>query len=93
MPNSPTQFVLAVIFPGTNTSDIVSAAVKHHVHIVDKETFDVSKDYAAESKKYEPYINGSRIMLLFIFTGGYSILADSETNLQSAIGRIRELAN
>jgi hypothetical protein len=93
MPNSPTQFVLAIVFPGTATSDIVSAAVRHHVHIVDKETFDAKKDYAAESRKYTPYINGSRIMLLFIFPDGNSVLADSDKNLQSAVGRIREMSN
>lgn len=93
MPNSPTQFALAIVFPGTDMADIVSAAVQHHVHIVDKQNFDAGKDYVAESKRYEPYVNGSRILLLFVFPEGHSILANSEAQLHSAIGRIREMSN
>jgi hypothetical protein len=91
--SSPSQFALAIVFPGTGNMDVVTAAVRHHVHVVDKEVFDAKKDYAAESKRYEPYINGSRILLLFIFQEGTSILADTENNLDIAIRHIQEISN
>ena len=93
MPNSPSQFALAIVFPGADMAAVVRAAVRHHVHVVDKETHDARKDYAAESKKYTPYINGSRILLLFVFPGGHSVLADSDASLDVALRRIREMSN
>ena len=90
---SPTQFALAIVFPGSDTADVVAAAVRHHVHIVDKEAYDPRKDYVAVSKKYEPYINGSRILLMFVFSEGQSVLADDDRNLDMAVGRIREMSN
>jgi hypothetical protein len=93
MNTSPTQFALAIVFPGTDNTDVVAAAVRHHVHVVDKEYFDAAKDYAAIAASYEPYINGSRIMLLFVFPQGNTVLADTEASLQQAIRRIQEIGN
>lgn len=93
MHSSPTQFALAIVFPGSGTADVVAAAVRHYVHIVDRAPYDPAKDYAALSKKYEPYVNGSRILLLFVFAEGYSVLADDDRNLDMAIGKIREMSN
>lgn len=93
MNTSPTQFALAIVFPDTDNGDVVSAAIRHHVHIVDKEDFTPEKDYAAQAASYEPYINGSRIMLLFVFPEGNTVLADTETNLQRALLRIWEMSN
>lgn len=93
MNTTTTQFALAIVFPGTDNADVVSSAVRHHVHVVDKEHFDVDKDYAAQAASYEPYINSSRIMLLFVFPEGNTVLADNESNLQRALLRIREMSN
>jgi hypothetical protein len=87
------QFAVAIVFPGAGVPDIVEAAAKNHVHIIDKEDYDAQKDYEAFSKSYEPYINGSRILLLFIFPEGRSILASDPTRLSAAIEEIKGFNN
>jgi hypothetical protein len=93
MPHSSSQFALAIVFPGADMSDVVRAAVRHHVHVVDREIFSAGKDYVIESKKQASYINGSRIMLLFVFPDENSVLADSDANLDVALSRILEMSN
>ncbi|WP_276135025.1 hypothetical protein [Polluticoccus soli] len=93
MNNTPTQFALAIVFPGADNGDVVKAAIRHYVHVIDKEDFIADKDYAAQAASYQPYTNGSRIMLLFIFSEGNTVLADNETNLQRALLWIREMSN
>jgi hypothetical protein len=83
------EFAVAIVFPGVGAADIVAAAIKHEVHVIDKEEYAPQKDYAAYHATYEPYVNGSRIMLLFVFTGGFSVLADNPQNLEKAMERIR----
>jgi hypothetical protein len=88
---TPTQFAVVIVFPGTQLSGVISAALAHNVHIIDKEAYKPGKDYAAMSRSYEPYINGSRILLLFVFSEGLAILANNEANLNMAVVRIREI--
>lgn len=88
---TPMQFAVVIVFPGTQLSEVISAAITHNVHIIDKESYKPGKDYAAMSRAYEPYINGSRILLLFVFPEGLAILANNETNLNMAVVRIREI--
>jgi hypothetical protein len=79
------QFAIAIMFPGAGIPDIVDAASRHNVHIIDKESYDAQKDYIALGQSYEPYINGSRILLLFVFPEGRSILATDPQKLAEAV--------
>lgn len=88
---TPTQFAVVIVFPGAQLSEVISAALTHNVHIIDKEAYRPGKDYAAMSRSYEPYINGSKILLLFVFPEGLAILANDETKLNVAVERIREI--
>lgn len=88
---TPTQFAIAIVFPGVGIKEVVSAAIKSQVHIVDREFYNPAKDYGAFSASYEPYLNGSRIMLLFVFPEGAFILASSDELLTKAFAKIEEL--
>ena len=87
------QFAIAVVFPGAEVADIVKAATYNGVHIIDKEEYDNGRDYAAYSAAYEPYIEGSRILLLFVYPEGQSILAGDDAQLQRAIEKSSEYKN
>lgn len=89
---TPSQFALAVVFPGADVADVVRAAMHHRVHIVDKEPYKDGKNYASFNLTYEPYING-RIFLLFVFPEGYSVLADDSHSLGNALSKIQEYSN
>ncbi len=82
------KFAIAIVFPEADIKDIVQAALKNNVHIIDKEVYDASKDYVAYSASYQPYINGSKIHLLFIFGEGDFILADTDGTLAEATTKI-----
>lgn len=90
---TPSQFALAVVFPGADISDVVRAAMQHNVHIVDKEPFRETRDYASFDLAYHPYINGGRILLLFVFPEGYSVLADDSRALTKALTKVQEYCN
>ena len=85
------QFAVAIVFPNASVKDIVSAALKSDVHIIDKENYNPEKDYLAYSASYEPYVSGSKILLLFIFAEGQYILTDTEDHLMEAAAKISEL--
>ncbi len=85
------QFAVAIVFPEAGVKDIVSSAMKSNVHIIDKENYDPDKDYIAYSASYEPYVNGSKILLLFIFPQEEYILADTEDHLMEAATKISQL--
>jgi len=85
------QFAVAIVFPNASVKDIVSAAMKNNVHIIDKENYDPEKDYIAYSASYQPYVQGSKILLLFIFPEEESILTNTEQNLMEAAAKISEL--
>lgn len=80
------RFAVAVLMPQASTSDIVSAAIRNQVHIIDKENFDPLKDYRFSKRE-----NEVDIFPLFIF-GKQTILADTEESYNRAISVIRELS-
>lgn len=85
------QFAVAIVFPEAGVKDIVSAATKCNVHIIDKEDYDPDKDYIAYSASYEPYVLDNKILLLFIFPHEEYILTDTEDHLMEAAMKISEL--
>ncbi len=87
------EFAIAIVFPGAGVAEIVKGATYNGVHIIDKEDYDPQKDYAAYHAAYEPYIEGKRILLLFVFPDGQSMLATDEMQLTSAVEKSRQYSN
>ena len=86
---SELNFAIAIVFPGAGVANIVKAATLHGVHIIDKEEYDAGKDYTSFFSSYEPYMNGSRLLLLFIYSDGNSILAEDTVQLEGALEKSR----
>lgn len=86
------HFAVAVVFPGAGSADIVNAAIKNEVHIIDKEDYKAGKDYNAFSANYHPYLNDKHIDLLFVFREGFSIYANTEDKMKMALERIAVIA-
>jgi hypothetical protein len=86
---TPKQFALAILSPGANAEDVVSAANRNKVSIIDKQPYDPSKNYATLNNDQW----NSTIKLLFVFNDGYSILADTEQKLRHAMQKIYALVN
>lgn len=84
------HFAIAIVLPGAEVADIVKAATFNGVHIIDKETYDAEKDYASFISAYEPYTNGSRILLLFVFPGAQSMLVADDAQLLQALEKCRD---
>jgi hypothetical protein len=84
------HFAIAIILPSAEVGDIVKATTYNGVHIIDKETYDTGKDYALFMSGYEPYTNGSRIKLLFVFPDGQSILATDDVQIAQAVEKCRD---
>lgn len=90
---NPSQFALAVVFPGADVADVVRAAMQRNVHIVDKEPYKEHKNYASFDLTYQPYLDGGRILLLFVFPGGYSVLAKDQQTLNNALNTVQQYSN
>jgi len=87
---SDLEFAIAIVFPGAGVAEIVKGATYNGVHIIDKEDYNPGKDYTAYRTLYEPYIDGKRILLLFVFPDGQSILASTDAELARAIEKTKE---
>ncbi|HTM65993.1 MAG TPA: hypothetical protein VL093_06725 [Flavipsychrobacter sp.] len=83
------NFAICILFPGTNAADIVKAAMKHNVLILDQERFDPAKDYNNYYRRKEPE-KGIRILPLFLFPSK-SVLATNSSSLQEALDQIKAL--
>lgn len=84
-------FAICILFPGTTVTDIVNAATKHHVVILNKEAFDPAKDY---NDLYHLKDQERRITIfpLFIFPSK-AILASNPSSFQEALDHSKELGN
>jgi hypothetical protein len=85
------QYALCVKFTDVNSAQIVEAARKNKVALLDIENYNSKKDY---TKIFEEYIldipQGSKIFLMFLFPSGESILTDKE-NLEPAFKKFNNL--
>ena len=86
------QFAIAIVFPGATPTDIVKAALRYEVHILNQENYEATTDYTVYDTKYGSFMNGSRLYLLFIFPGN-SILANDDRKLQEAMLELKKLSN
>ena len=85
----PHQFAIAVTLPGATSKDIVTAAIKYKVHIIDKEEYDANKDYSVLPDMYK-HIDENPIRILFVLgTGKYLITEDAEEikNIQTELDK------
>jgi len=82
------RFAACITMPGTTASDVVNAAVKHSVHILDKQPYDPDRDYDYYSELYGEA--GISISHLFIFPGG-SILSEDELSFRDALERLKTM--
>jgi len=82
------RFATCITLPGITASDIVNAALKNSVHILDKQIFDPSNDYTYYSNLYGEA--DVKISHLFVFPGG-SILSENEDAFRAAILQLKQL--
>lgn len=82
------RFAFCIVFPDTSSLDVVNAAMRHNVHIIDKEKFDPKKDYTSYKHGYT-LENGAEINPLFVFPAD-SILADNEHSFRKALQRLKD---
>ncbi len=80
------NFAKCIVFPGVTASDIVAAAIRYNVHILDKETFDPKKDYRLFEDE-EVMIEGVTIVQLFLFPHD-AILVNNRNELQHVLETI-----
>lgn len=88
---TPKQFALAILSPGAGAADIVSAATKNRVSIIDREPYNPQKNYAALTADGD--YRSNNIKLLFVFNDGHSVLADTEQKIKHAMQKIYSLRN
>ena len=81
------RFAVCIVFPGTTSADVDSAAIKHNVHILDQQRFDPFKDYGS-LQKYT-LDNGATILPLFLFSDG-ALSGEDEPSFRKALERIRQ---
>lgn len=82
------KFALAIVLPGAGAADIVHAAIKNEVHIIDKEEYLHGKDYLSMGDEYREVLDGDAISLLFVLPGNNSLLGHSVESLESALKQI-----
>lgn len=82
---------IAILFPGVRASDLVNGAQQHDVHILLKEQYDPQKNYARYQKNLSPIVTGTGIGLMFIFSDGTSMLANSRKEINKVMKRVVEV--
>jgi saccharopine dehydrogenase-like NADP-dependent oxidoreductase len=88
----PQQFAIAIVLPDTTSLDIVTAAIKFKVHIIDKENYDERKDYTLVTDMY-PLPDGNKIRLLFVIGKGEFVLAETAAEVSEARAQINLKTN
>ena len=84
------RFAVCILLPGTSDLDAVHAATFHHVHILDKQSFNPDKDYSCYRELRTPP-NCPEIFPLFIFPGESELIEDSDT-LNAAVEKSKKLS-
>lgn len=82
---------IAILFPGVRSSDLVNGAKQHDVHILLKEQYDPQKNYARYQKNLSPIVTGTGISLMFVFSDGSSMLANSRKDVNKVMKRVVEV--
>ena len=68
------QFAICITFPGTDSTDIVTAAIENQVHILDKEEYDRDKDYEGLFSQYKIVLPEQQIFILLVFHKSDAVL-------------------
>jgi hypothetical protein len=77
------QCAICITMPDCKPIQIMNAAIKHAVHIVDKECYDAEKDYDYFLDKYDLFSCGLDVSLLFVFPDEGSILISKDDQMEN----------
>jgi hypothetical protein len=78
-----TQCAICISMPDCTPMHIIKAALKHNVHIVDKENYDADKDYDYYLHKYDLLSCGLDVSLLFVFTDVESVMISKDDQMEN----------
>lgn len=74
---------ICITMPDCKPLQIMNAAIKHDVHIVDREYYDAEKDYDYYLDKYELFSCGVDMSLLFIFPDTEPVLISKDDQMEN----------
>ena len=80
---SMTQCAICISMPDCKPIQIMNAAIKHDVHIVDKEFYDAERDYDYFLDKYELFSCGLDVILLFVYPDAESVLITKDEQVEN----------
>ena len=69
-----TQYALCIAYPGITSEDVVFAAQKHNMVVLDIEDYNRSTDYNLLLKAQNTIDKALKICLMFVFPKGQSML-------------------
>jgi len=64
---------------------VMNAALKHDVHIVEKENYDPEKDYDYFLSTYSLFSCGMDLNLLFVFADCHSVLISKDEQVENFV--------
>ncbi|MDR3680447.1 MAG: hypothetical protein P4L41_10815 [Flavipsychrobacter sp.] len=88
---SMSQCAICITMPDCKPIEIMNAAIKHDVHIVDKEYYDAEKDYDYFLAKYDLFSCGLDVSLLFIFSDEESVLISKDDQMENFLAEYNAL--
>lgn len=79
------KFAVCITFHGTTAEHVVTAAVVHQVHILDKTVYSPLLSYNSMIEQYNELNMPMDIYLLFVFPDEESILLSKEDNIREVL--------
>lgn len=73
-PANETNYAVCIAYPGITSDDIVLAAQKHNIVVLDIENYDRGKDYNVLLKAQNTINKAITVCLMFVFPKGQSML-------------------
>ncbi|MBN9481719.1 MAG: hypothetical protein ACTHKV_00305 [Flavipsychrobacter sp.] len=86
-----THNAVAVLFPGAQTQDVISASEKYHINIVDQEAYSLQKDYERYFKPSRHIFHKDDVNVLFVFADGTASLIEDGNSMRSMLRDLRDL--
>ncbi len=85
------QCAICITLPDCTPLQVMNAAIKHGVHIVEKEAYDAEKDYDYYLSRYDIFSCGLELSLLFVFADSQSVLITKEDQLENFLEEYNNL--
>lgn len=89
--SATTHNAVAVLFPGAQTQDVISASEKYHIHVVEQEAYSLQKDYERYFKPSRHIFHKEEVNVLFVFADGTASLIEDSSSMRSMLTNIKEL--